>query len=165
MMNKFGLKKWLIVLVAFFGFASMGSAQKIDLGFHFGNSPYSFSALGGNLDLAFSNTLSLRFDLDLALGTGGGGNVAVAFGIDANLLFSFPLSPTGSSLYVGPGIFLGVVGGNATFGLGALLGIEIQLAPKVGYFVETSPLLIAFTNPVQFSLPSALFRTGLKFRL
>ncbi len=163
-MNQFGLKKWLIVLVAFFGFAGVGSAQKIDLGFHFGTNPY-FSALGGNLDLAFSNTLSLRFDLDLALGTGGGGAVSVGFGIDANLLFSFPLSSTGSELYIGPGVFLGVVGGNATFGLGALLGIEIQLAPKVGYFVETSPLLIKFTNPVDFGFGSLMVRTGLKFRL
>lgn len=163
-MKLFGLRKWLIVLVAFFGFASLGSAQRIDLGFHFGSNPY-FSALGGNLDLAFSNTLGLRFDLDLALGTGNGGNVAVGFGIDANLLFSFPLSSTGSSLYVGPGLFLGVLGGNATFGLGALLGIEIQLAPKVAYFVETSPLLIKFTNPVDFGFGSLMFRTGLKFRL
>lgn len=163
-MNKFGLRKWLIVLVAFFGFGSMGSAQKIDLGFHFGSNPY-FSAIGGNLDLAFSNTLSLRFDLDLALGTGAGGNVNVGFGIDANLLFSFPLSSTGSSLYVGPGLFLGVLGGNATFGLGVLLGIEIQLAPKVGYFVETSPLLIKFTNPVDFGFGALMLRTGLKFRL
>lgn len=163
-MNKFGLKKWLIVLVAFFGLASMGSAQKIDVGFHFGNNSY-FSALGGNLDLAFSSTLGLRFDLDLALGTGAGGNVAVGFEIDAALLFSFPLSSTGSSLYVGPGLFLGVLGGNATFGLGVLLGIEIQLAPKVGFFIETSPLLIKFTNPVDFGFGSLMFRTGLKFRL
>lgn len=145
-MKIFALKKWLIVLVAFFGFASIGSAQKLDLGFHFGTNPY-FSTLGGNLGVAFSNTLGLRFDLDLALATGNGGALNASFGIDASLIFRFPLSPSGSDLYLGPGLFLGVQGGNATFGIGALLGIEIQLAPKVGYFVETSPLFVAFTNP------------------
>jgi hypothetical protein len=163
-MKIFGLKKWLIVLVAFFGFASVGSAQKLDLGFHFGSNPY-FATFGGNLGVAFSNTLGLRFDLDLALGTGGGGNLNASFGLDANLIFRFPLSPSGSDLYIGPGLYLGVEGGNATFGIGALLGIEIQLAPKVGYFVETSPLFIAFTNPVQFRLGSVMLRTGLNFYL
>ena len=28
------MKKWLLILVAIFGFASIGSAQKIDVGFH-----------------------------------------------------------------------------------------------------------------------------------
>lgn len=163
-MKILGLKKWLIVLVAFFGFAGLGSAQKLDVGFHFGSNPY-FSSIGGNLGVAFSNTLGLRIDLDLALGTGGGGNLNASFGLDANLIFRFPLSSTGSDLYLGPGLFLGVEGGGATFGIGVLLGIEIQLAPKVGYFVETSPLFIAFTNPVQFRLGSVMLRTGLNFYL
>ena len=158
------MKKWLLILVAIFGFASMGSAQKLDVGFHFGSNPY-FSALGGNLGIAFSNSIGLRIDLDLALGTGGGGTLNASFGLDANLVFRFPLSPSGSDLYIGPGLFLGVTGGNANFGIGALLGIEIQLAPKVGYFVETSPLFIAFSNPVQFFIGSVMLRTGLNFYL
>lgn len=158
------MKKWLLILVAIFGFASMGSAQKLDVGFHFGSNPY-FSALGGNLGIAFSNSIGLRIDLDLALGTGGGGALNASFGLDANLVFRFPLSPSGSDLYIGPGLFLGVTGGNANFGIGALLGIEIQLAPKVGYFVETSPLFIAFSNPVQFFIGSVMLRTGLNFYL
>jgi hypothetical protein len=158
------MKKWLLILVAIFGFASTGSAQKIDVGFHFGSNPY-FGAIGGNLGIAFSNTIGLRIDLDLALATGGGGALNASFGIDANLIFRFPLSPGGSDLYIGPGLFLGVEGGNAKFGIGALLGIEIQLAPKVGYFVETSPLFIAFSNPVGFFLRPVMLRSGLNFYL
>ncbi len=164
-MNRFGLKKWLIVLIAFFGLASFGSAQKLDIGFHFGTSPFIGGTLGANLGLALSNTLGLRFDLDLSLATGAGGALNASFGLDANLIFRFALSPSGSEVYLGPGLYLGVDGGAASFGLGALLGIEIQIAPKVGFFTETSPFFLAFSNPVGFFLRPVMIRTGLNFRL
>jgi hypothetical protein len=163
-MNKFGLKKWLIVLVAFFGFASMGSAQKIDVGFHFGNNP-SFTGLGGNFGIEFSKTIGLRIDLDFSLVKASAGVPGTAnFGFDANLIFKLPLSSDGSDLYLGPGIFFAVGENYTDFGIGALLGIEIQLAPKVGFFVETSPLFVSITGQ-SFFLSRSFFRTGLNFYL
>ena len=97
-MKTFGLKKWLIVLVAFFGFASIGSAQNIGAGFHWG------SGLGGQLVINLSKGLALRGNLDIGLGNYATADFGATFGFDFSLNFRIPLIADGTELYFGPGI-------------------------------------------------------------
>jgi hypothetical protein len=157
-MMKFGLKKWLIVLVAFFGFASMGSAQNIGAGFHWG------SGLGGQLVINLSKGLALRGNLDLGLGNYTTAEFGATFGFDFSLNFRIPLVADGTELYFGPGIFFGGgTGQDIQFGLMALLGFELQLTKGVAFFAEFQPLRLAFIPRVAFGLTSFETRVGLTF--
>jgi hypothetical protein len=158
-MMTFGLKKWLIVLVAFFGLASMGSAQNIGAGFHWGN------GLGGHLVINLSKGLALRGNLDLSLGNYSTVDFGANFGVDFSLNFRIPLVGDGTELYFGPGLVLsgGSGGGSIQFGLMALLGFELQLSKGVAFFAEFQPLRLIFTPRVAFGLDSFVTRIGLTF--
>jgi hypothetical protein len=158
-MKIFGLKKWLIVLVAFFGFASMGSAQNIGAGFHWGN------GVGGNLVINLSKGLALRGNLDLSLGNfNQTATFGAAFGFDFSFNFRIPLVADGTELYLGPGIVLGVGrGGNFGFGLMALVGLELQLSKGVAFYTEFQPISLQFVPGVAFGFDSFTARMGLTF--
>jgi hypothetical protein len=158
-MMKFGLKKWVIVLVAFFGFASMGSAQNIGAGFHWGN------GLGGQLVINLSKGLALRGNLDLGLGNyNNAGDFGATFGFDFSLNFRIPLIADGTELYFGPGIvFSGGSGQDINFGLMALLGFELQLSKGLAFYAEFQPIRLLFVPAVRFGLNSFDARVGLTF--
>jgi hypothetical protein len=157
-MMTFGLKKWLIVLVAFFGLASIGSAQNIGAGFHWG------SRLGGQLVINLSKGLALRGNLDLGLGNFNSAEFGATFGFDFSLNFRIPLIADGTELYFGPGIvFSGGSGQDINFGLMALLGFELQLSKGVAFFAEFQPIRLIFIPRVAFGLDSFATRVGLTF--
>jgi hypothetical protein len=150
---------WLIVLVAFFGFASMGSAQNIGAGFHWGPN------IGGQLVINLSKGLALRTNLDLSLGNfNNAGDFGANFGVDFSLNFRIPLVGDGTELYLGPGIYLsGGSGQDINFGLMALVGFELQLTKGVAFYAEFQPLRLLFVPAVRFGLDSFNARVGLTF--
>jgi hypothetical protein len=158
-MKSFGLKKWLIVLVAFFGFASMGSAQNIGAGFHWG------SGVGAHLVINLSKGLALRTNLDLSLGNfNNAGTFGANFGVDFSLNFRIPLVGDGTELYLGPGLVLsGGSGQDINFGLMALVGFELQLSKGVAFFAEFQPIRLLFVPGVFFGLGDFASRIGLTF--
>jgi hypothetical protein len=151
------MKKIVILLVALLGFASFGHAQSFSVGFHFG-SPTIGSSLGGNLGVNFSPNLALRANLDLAISSGSD----AAFGIDAALVYRIPVAPDNSEVYVGGGLGIGI-SGNASFALITVVGVEIQLAPRAGFFVEFTPFALRFSDPVRVGLGNLAFRAGMNF--
>jgi hypothetical protein len=151
------MKRMVVLLVALFGFASLGQAQGLSVGFHFGG-PMISSSLGGHLGVNLSSTLALRANLDLAVSSGSD----AAFGIDAVVAYRIPVAPDNSEVYLGGGLGVGVAG-SASFSLITVVGVEIQLAPRAGFFVEFTPFEIQFSDPVRVSLGSLGFRAGMNF--
>jgi hypothetical protein len=158
-MKIFGLKKWLIVLVAFFGFASMGSAQNIGAGFHWGS-----GLVGGGLVVNFSKGFALRANVDLGLNNFQTQDIVASFGVDLSLNFRIPIVGDGSELYIGPGFALSGSGGNPVqFGIVGVFGLELQLSKGIAFFVEFKPLVLVFVPRFAFGLGGFETRTGLTF--
>jgi hypothetical protein len=153
------MKKWFLILVAVFGFASMASAQNIGAGFHWGA-----GLVGGNLVVNFSKGLALRADLDLRFDNFGTNDIVANFGVDVGLNFRIPLVGDGTELYLGPGFALsGGSGRDINFGLFGVVGFELQLSKGIAYFVEFKPLLLIFVPRFAFGFGGFEARTGLTF--